>query len=183
MSCVHQLPTSLFVQLNNQGCTGIPPSHPQRDCNNTPGMGWFTGRVGNRGGAVEELSMGQARQGSAWCALGWGWGPSARRCSQKRRWCARELGPHVEVRTCLAQQKCHHSCKGAVLIDDRLSLRSAWQAGAPPSLFRPAIFQMPTCKPSHTPHLEGSDYATPVPQTRGTGGSFVSFVCWIPILR
>eukprot|EP00667_Euglena_gracilis_P021351 EG_transcript_23351 len=47
---------------------------------------------------------------------------------QKRRWCARELGPHVEVRTCLAQQKCHHSCKGAVLIDDRLSLRSAWQA-------------------------------------------------------
>ncbi|CAM9595854.1 unnamed protein product [Ectocarpus fasciculatus] len=46
---------------------------------------------------------------------------------QKRNWCKRELGEHVPVITCMSRDK-HTYCRpGNILIDDRESLRAAWQ--------------------------------------------------------
>ena len=46
---------------------------------------------------------------------------------QKRRWCARELGPRVRVIACPAADKHRESGPGAVLIDDSERLRGAWE--------------------------------------------------------
>lgn len=45
---------------------------------------------------------------------------------QKRRWCARELGPDVPVITCMAREKHRYCVPGAILIDDSLKLRDKW---------------------------------------------------------
>ena len=52
---------------------------------------------------------------------------------QKRRWCARELGPTVPVITCLSRDK-HLEARAAiddeivpVLVDDRLNLKADWE--------------------------------------------------------
>ena len=53
---------------------------------------------------------------------------------QKREWCRRELGPDVEVITCLSREKAIRARERTpegitpVLIDDRGSLREAWEA-------------------------------------------------------
>ncbi|HZH25604.1 MAG TPA: hypothetical protein VEY95_00315 [Azospirillaceae bacterium] len=47
---------------------------------------------------------------------------------QKRRWVARVLGGDVEVVTCLSREKHRWSGPGRVLVDDRASLRDAWEA-------------------------------------------------------
>jgi hypothetical protein len=53
---------------------------------------------------------------------------------QKRAWCARELGPDVPVFACMSRAKARvareHAPEPAipVLIDDRESLRDAWEA-------------------------------------------------------
>jgi 5'(3')-deoxyribonucleotidase len=45
---------------------------------------------------------------------------------QKRRWCARELGPHVHVITCATKEKPRFCIKGSILIDDRTDNLNAW---------------------------------------------------------
>jgi hypothetical protein len=52
---------------------------------------------------------------------------------QKRAWCARELGPEVPVITCRSIEKAKHArqltprSRVPVLIDDRISIRHAWE--------------------------------------------------------
>lgn len=58
---------------------------------------------------------------------------------QKRVWCARELGAHVRVITCMAREKAHFAGEvvggvlgsnldGAVLVDDNADARVPWEA-------------------------------------------------------
>ena len=60
------------------------------------------------------------------------WGQWAK--PQKISWCKRELGPDVPVITCLSREKAKRArevtaaADTPVLIDDRLSLRDAWEA-------------------------------------------------------
>ncbi len=51
---------------------------------------------------------------------------------QKRSWCARELGPDVEVITCMSREKAEKAQersngKTPVLVDDRIKLQEAWE--------------------------------------------------------
>lgn len=46
---------------------------------------------------------------------------------QKRRWVANMLGRDVRVITCLSRDKHRYSGPGRVLVDDRESLRAAWE--------------------------------------------------------
>ena len=46
---------------------------------------------------------------------------------QKRRWVARMLGPDVPIITCMSREKHRWSGPGHVLVDDRASLRDAWE--------------------------------------------------------
>lgn len=45
---------------------------------------------------------------------------------QKMRWCARELGPDVEVITCASKNKSHYCLRGSILIDDRPDNMKPW---------------------------------------------------------
>ena len=45
---------------------------------------------------------------------------------QKRRWCARELGPDVHVITCLSKDKPNYCIRNSVLIDDRTDNQNEW---------------------------------------------------------
>jgi 5'(3')-deoxyribonucleotidase len=45
---------------------------------------------------------------------------------QKRRWCARELGPDVHVITCSTKDKPKFCIPNSVLIDDRINNLNAW---------------------------------------------------------
>jgi hypothetical protein len=45
---------------------------------------------------------------------------------QKRRWCARELGPDVHVITCTTKEKPNFCIERSVLIDDRTDNLNAW---------------------------------------------------------
>lgn len=45
---------------------------------------------------------------------------------QKRRWCARELGPDVHVITCATKEKPRFCINGSLLIDDRTDNLNAW---------------------------------------------------------
>ncbi len=47
---------------------------------------------------------------------------------QKEAWCKEHLGPEVEVITCMTSEKHLHSAPNHVLIDDRLTLKAAWEA-------------------------------------------------------
>jgi 5'(3')-deoxyribonucleotidase len=47
---------------------------------------------------------------------------------QKRRWCARELGPDVHVITCSTKDKPDFCITNAVLIDDRTDNLNAWNS-------------------------------------------------------
>lgn len=47
---------------------------------------------------------------------------------QKRRWCARELGPHIHVITCATKDKPDFCITNAVLIDDRADNLKPWNA-------------------------------------------------------
>jgi hypothetical protein len=46
---------------------------------------------------------------------------------QKRRWVANMLGKEVEIITCMSRDKHRHSGPGRVLVDDRATLREAWE--------------------------------------------------------
>ena len=52
---------------------------------------------------------------------------------QKRAWCARELGPEVEVICCLSREKGRHAAEllepgeVMVLVDDRLKIQAPWE--------------------------------------------------------
>jgi hypothetical protein len=50
------------------------------------------------------------------------WAPA-----QKRRWVRRMLGEEVPVITCLSRDKHRYAAPGAVLVDDRPSLREPWE--------------------------------------------------------
>jgi hypothetical protein len=54
------------------------------------------------------------------------WGDWA--APQKRHWVAERLGPDVPVITCMSREKAGESGPGHILIDDRASLRAAWEA-------------------------------------------------------
>ena len=45
---------------------------------------------------------------------------------QKRKWCARELGPDVHVITCTTKDKPNFCMSGSILIDDRTDNLNAW---------------------------------------------------------
>ena len=45
---------------------------------------------------------------------------------QKRKWCARELGPDVHVITCATKEKPKYCINGSILIDDRTDNLIAW---------------------------------------------------------
>jgi|APFre7841882793_1041355.scaffolds.fasta_scaffold01334_3 hypothetical protein len=45
---------------------------------------------------------------------------------QKRRWCARELGEHINVITCATKDKPKYCIKNSILIDDRSDNMNAW---------------------------------------------------------
>jgi 5'(3')-deoxyribonucleotidase len=45
---------------------------------------------------------------------------------QKRRWCARELGPDIHVITCLTNDKPNFCMSNSILIDDRTENLTAW---------------------------------------------------------
>ena len=45
---------------------------------------------------------------------------------QKRRWCARELGPDIHVITCATKEKPKFCINGSLLIDDRTDNLNAW---------------------------------------------------------
>lgn len=53
---------------------------------------------------------------------------------QKRSWCARELGPDIEVLTCLARDKGKKALEvleqglTPILVDDRLKAKDGWEA-------------------------------------------------------
>jgi 5'(3')-deoxyribonucleotidase len=47
---------------------------------------------------------------------------------QKRRWCARELGPHIHVITCATKDKPDFCITNAVLIDDRSDNLNEWNS-------------------------------------------------------
>lgn len=51
------------------------------------------------------------------------WAPA-----QKREWCARELGPHVPVITCLSRDKQQYAGPGKLLLDDREKNILQWEA-------------------------------------------------------
>lgn len=59
--------------------------------------------------------------------------------SQKRIWCARELGDHVEVVTCFAREKQNYANPQTLLIDDKEKNCQQWAAkGGPFILHRNA---------------------------------------------
>lgn len=45
---------------------------------------------------------------------------------QKRKWCARELGPDIHVITCATKEKPTFCISGSILIDDRTDNLNAW---------------------------------------------------------
>lgn len=45
---------------------------------------------------------------------------------QKRKWCARELGPDIHVITCLTKDKPNYCVSNSILIDDRTENLTAW---------------------------------------------------------
>jgi 5'(3')-deoxyribonucleotidase len=47
---------------------------------------------------------------------------------QKRKWCARELGPHIHVITCATKDKPDFCLRNSVLIDDRSDNLNAWKS-------------------------------------------------------
>jgi len=47
---------------------------------------------------------------------------------QKRRWCARELGPDIHVITCATKEKPRFCINGSLLIDDRTDNLNAWNS-------------------------------------------------------
>lgn len=50
--------------------------------------------------------------------------------NNKRKWVAKHLGKHVEVRCCLSKEKCLHAQHGDVLVDDWTKYQHLWvQAG------------------------------------------------------
>jgi hypothetical protein len=49
---------------------------------------------------------------------------------QKRRWCARELGPDIHVITCATKEKPNFCINGSLLIDDRSDNLNAWNLKA-----------------------------------------------------
>jgi 5'(3')-deoxyribonucleotidase len=51
---------------------------------------------------------------------------SSTAAEQKRKWCARELGPHVHVITCSTKDKPDFCLTNSVLIDDRPDNLNAW---------------------------------------------------------
>ncbi len=53
---------------------------------------------------------------------------SSSAAEQKRRWCARELGPDVHVITCSTKDKPDFCITNAVLIDDRTDNLNAWNS-------------------------------------------------------
>lgn len=46
---------------------------------------------------------------------------------QKKRWCERELGPHVPVIACYTKEKPNYCLQGSILIDDRTDNLDAWK--------------------------------------------------------
>jgi hypothetical protein len=50
----------------------------------------------------------------------------AEAADNKRAWARRHLGAHVEVRCCLAREKCLHASPGDILIDDWDKHRDLW---------------------------------------------------------
>jgi len=46
---------------------------------------------------------------------------------QKIRWCQRELGPEINVITCLTKDKAKYCIGCSILIDDRLSVLKSWK--------------------------------------------------------
>lgn len=53
---------------------------------------------------------------------------SASAAEQKRKWCARELGPDIHVITCSTKDKPDYCITNAVLIDDRTDNLNAWNS-------------------------------------------------------
>lgn len=45
---------------------------------------------------------------------------------QKKRWCARELGPDVQVITCLTKEKANYCLSESILLDDRPNNKDEW---------------------------------------------------------
>lgn len=52
--------------------------------------------------------------------------PSATAAEQKRKWCARELGPDIHVITCVTKDKPKFCISESILIDDRPDNLNAW---------------------------------------------------------
>lgn len=46
---------------------------------------------------------------------------------QKRRWCARNLGPNVKVICCYSKDKPSYCLNGSILIDDRYQIEDEWK--------------------------------------------------------
>lgn len=53
---------------------------------------------------------------------------SASAAEQKRKWCARELGPDVHVITCSTKDKPNYCISNAILIDDRTDNLKTWNS-------------------------------------------------------
>lgn len=51
---------------------------------------------------------------------------SASAAEQKHRWCARELGPDIDVITCFSKDKPKYCIPNSILIDDRTDNLNAW---------------------------------------------------------
>ena len=53
-------------------------------------------------------------------------GSSGKAAEQKRKWCARELGPDIHVITCATKDKPKYCLSNSILIDDRTDNLNAW---------------------------------------------------------
>jgi len=62
-----------------------------------------------------------------------------RSAGEKKRWVARELGPDVEVITCLSREKPLHSGHGRLLIDDRV--QEGWEGAGGRQIRHRSVFQ------------------------------------------
>lgn len=62
---------------------------------------------------------------------------------QKRKWCAKNLGPDVRVVTCATKDKPKYCVDGAILIDDRDKIRREWiNAGGKFILYKSSLYAL-----------------------------------------
>ena len=46
--------------------------------------------------------------------------------NDKKKWCEKNLGSHVDVITCNSKDKCNYASEGSILIDDRIEMGRSW---------------------------------------------------------